>query len=76
MVGKGERRIMGRPRPFAWAKSVLFLMWRNASGLYQFQIGPGICGANLESLQNAAFPFATCRRNAYRLARITEGFLP
>jgi hypothetical protein len=36
----------------------------------------GICGANLESLQNAAFPFASRQRNQYRLARITEGLLP
>jgi len=37
---------------------------------------PGICGASLESLQNAAFPFATEPCNQYRFVYITEGLLP
>jgi hypothetical protein len=37
---------------------------------------PGICRANLESLQNTAFPFATDACNQYRFACITEGSLP
>jgi hypothetical protein len=37
---------------------------------------PGICQANLESLQNAAFPFATGACNQYRFVCITEGLLP
>jgi hypothetical protein len=37
---------------------------------------PGICRTNLESLQNAAFPFATGTCNQYRFVCITEGFLP
>jgi hypothetical protein len=47
-----------------------------AQGLDRFQKSPGICGANLESLQNAAFPFATGDGNQYRFDGITEGLLP
>jgi hypothetical protein len=36
---------------------------------------PGIYGATLESLQNAAFPFATEACNQYRFEWITEGLL-
>jgi hypothetical protein len=36
----------------------------------------GIYGANLESLQNTAFPFATGALNQYRFVCITEGLLP
>jgi hypothetical protein len=36
----------------------------------------GICGGNLESLQNAAFPFATGACKQYRFGCITEGLLP
>jgi hypothetical protein len=44
--------------------------------LDRFQTPPGMYGANLESLQNTAFPFATSACNQYRFVCITEGFLP
>jgi hypothetical protein len=41
-----------------------------------FSKNPGNIRGNLESLQNAAFPFASPRAVPYGLGRITEGFLP
>jgi hypothetical protein len=41
-----------------------------------FSSMPGNIRGTLESLQNAAFPFASLRTVPYGLERITEGLLP